>query len=343
VLLYVYFYNAIIDKIILIGGDMDFNELVEDYDFNKSILWYRNSEEFKEICFLENYDDKFRAFSEDFWSDTGIAINEQKDRNGVPRDIPYYKIIKAYPHEMYFKFLRFFYETETDDFMPEIVLPLLNITNNGGFCPYCYNNLFNIEKCSDGLLYSTCHCCGEEVTEEYLLSPEQMHEQKLFYNNLAARLKQTPCPMCESELVYVKIGDGLGYRIQCKECGYCSYSLQDTYKDYIKKKSETLFSATAKTNQNSTKCIDFFVNHFPELRDDEYIINTIKKWCEDFSSDDIIKALAITTEKICKGKLSPAENVLLSYTRGILNYGSPVRISKSLSERYELEKWINEI
>ena len=324
-----------------VGGDgVRFNELIETYDFAESALQVRD--DFVEYYSLEGSDEqKFIDFSREYWTYPRIELEELRERYNIPDNINFVHILMAYPSDVQNDMVRKFYkgEVEEDEFMTAIKLPLINITNSDGYCPYCYNNLFNITK-SGSVFFYECHCCGVDVPEAYLLSKEQVREQKLFYNSLATRLKQTPCPMCENELVYDKIDGGLSYRIQCKKCSYQSYSLQDVSKDYIEKRSKEVFNTASKINQRDKKCMDFIANHFPELKDDGTIINTIKKWSEEFSSDDIIKAFAVTVDRICKGKLPSTEKVLLSYTRGILNYGSPVIISEDIYREFELDKWL---
>lgn len=105
--------------------------------------------------------------------------------------------------------------------------------------------------------------------------------------------------------------------------------------------SETLFIApTVKAMQHKDKCMDFLFQYFPVLKDNNDVRDTIESWHDYFSSDDIIRALTITVDKI---KVSNTMDALLSYTRGILNYGTPVRINKFLIEKYELEKWLSKI
>lgn len=319
---------------------MLFNELVENYDFSESALLFR--EKFKEHYLLKDCDDdKFNNFSKEYWSDPKLNSDELKVKYSIPQNIRFYHILMAYPMESYFCLLKKFYkgEMEEDDFISAIKLPLVNIECSDGYCPQCYNDLFSIEKRND-MLYCTCNCCNKETLARDLLTFEKANEKKLFFNALSERLKKIPCPMCQSELTYNEAEGLLGYVIRCKECRYESGSIQDLCKDYVKQASENLFTSEVRKEYCSDDtCIKFLQQHYPLYEYEDYARDIINKWYEDFNHSDIIRALTVTVDKIKKEKIDDSIETLLSYTRGVLNYGTPVRISKFLINTYHLEKW----
>lgn len=78
---------------------MDLNELVESYDFNQSVLWYRESDDFKKLCCLEDYEKKFAAITELFWSESDLKIDEMKREFEIPENFNFRQIVRAYPND----------------------------------------------------------------------------------------------------------------------------------------------------------------------------------------------------------------------------------------------------
>ncbi|WP_148204856.1 hypothetical protein [Clostridium kluyveri] len=123
----------------------------------------------------------------------------------------------------------------------------------------------------------------------------------------------------------------------------CDFCFEDATENEVLIDGSVTFDTQDEVS-NRTACWDFVVNNFSELKNDDKIYKDIIKLLEKYDEVDLIKAFAITIERIKTNKLDNTVDALLRYTVGILN-NSPdgIDISEKLIEKYSLENWIEKI
>lgn len=88
----------------------------------------------------------------------------------------------------------------------------------------------------------------------------------------------------------------------------------------------------------------FLMKYLPEVKGDEEVYNSIVNWEKKFDTNNIIKALAITIDKIKNNKLDGTIKGFLGYTFTILRNNfeakNEIVISQKLHDYYNLDEWI---
>lgn len=84
----------------------------------------------------------------------------------------------------------------------------------------------------------------------------------------------------------------------------------------------------------------FLVKYLPEVSENEVIYDKVKEWNESYETEDIIKALAISINKMDNGELEKTNSRFISYTSAILRNGT-IKIWKSIIDKFKLEEWID--
>jgi Zn ribbon nucleic-acid-binding protein len=111
--------------------------------------------------------------------------------------------------------------------------------------------------------------------------------------------------------------------------------------------NEILIDGTITVNydyidNNELKSYKYVIYHFPDLKDNEYIISKLENLENEYDIDDIIKALTITIDGINKEKIRGNIDSLINYTNGILNKGKSINIYDNLYKKYNLKKWLED-
>lgn len=100
-------------------------------------------------------------------------------------------------------------------------------------------------------------------------------------------------------------------------------------------------------DKETLKSLEFLIQYFPSLENEEYVKTTLRSWEEEYDVNDVIKALTITIDRIEKNDVQGTIKSLLTYTNGILNKsakkGTGVYIYDSLKREHHLDKWIDDI
>ncbi|OAA85086.1 hypothetical protein [Clostridium ljungdahlii] len=98
------------------------------------------------------------------------------------------------------------------------------------------------------------------------------------------------------------------------------------------------------SDKNKLKSLEFLCQCFPEIKGNQFIYDTMERLESKFSINNIIKALAITIDKIKKKHIEGTIKTLINYTKGILNKGiengEDIKVYPKLIEEYNLDKWI---
>ncbi|WP_461207398.1 hypothetical protein [Clostridium sp. DL1XJH146] len=118
----------------------------------------------------------------------------------------------------------------------------------------------------------------------------------------------------------------------------------------IMTKNEILIEATLALENDYIFCnsgisLEFIKRYFPQLVNNYELKKSIKEWQEVYTDFNIIKALAITADKIKYHKLTGSLEILINYTKGILknsDISNGVIVSEKIFNRYSLNKWLEE-
>lgn len=102
----------------------------------------------------------------------------------------------------------------------------------------------------------------------------------------------------------------------------------------------TITNEANRVNDDESPTWKFLITYLPEVQDSESIYDKINEWNNEYEEEDIIKALAISINKIKSGKVSGTVSWLINYTSGILRNDS-ITIWDNLIEKFKLNEWID--
>ena len=89
---------------------------------------------------------------------------------------------------------------------------------------------------------------------------------------------------------------------------------------------------------DESKVWRFLLEYLPEVKESEEVYNKVVEWNKNYKEEDIIKALAVTINKMNKVQEFTI-GAFISYNTSVLNNGE-ILIWDKLDEKFELDKWI---
>lgn len=102
----------------------------------------------------------------------------------------------------------------------------------------------------------------------------------------------------------------------------------------------TIINEESKFNEDESLTWKFLITYLPQLEDSQVIYDKVIEWNNEYEEEDIIKALAISINKIKSGNVSGTVSWLINYTNGILRNDS-ITIWDNLIEKFKLSEWID--
>lgn len=96
-----------------------------------------------------------------------------------------------------------------------------------------------------------------------------------------------------------------------------------------------------------SKSWKFTVKYLPEIKNNKYAFDSIKKMENEFEIVDVINALALSIYKLKHNELTEGTlDNLIRYANGVLRTavktGNEVKIFKNISKEFEVEKWLSD-
>lgn len=277
-----------------------------------------------------NREDDLYLFSVMFWENTNNTTKLKKDI-GLPTNVKYIDILKAFPTERYTEFTNDFlangftednlikkYSLTASQVEKLMIDSDVKLTNR--YCSRCFEQEFHITvRNGDFIIHCNSCTAKHEVYEELLQSEQKEYLEGILkdkykkyqckYDDIVRRLDQIKCPKCHGRLKTGKLLDWDRFKIlrytkddviTCTYCNYKAKELSIAEEDYKAFTQRAAMMIKIKEQERAKLSEKLQCKNFDSLRYD----------IEDIISSDLANEHASEFENICYN-LSNSTNMLL--------------------------------